>query len=70
MTRLARSRWSVWEDVCKTNGDEIVAALDEIVSEIESVRATISSGQLSDLGEMFQTANELMRRFDDGGNKV
>ena len=70
MTRLARSRWSVWEDVCKTNGDEIVAALDATISEIESVRAAISSGEFSDLGEMFQTANELMRRFDDGGNNV
>jgi prephenate dehydrogenase len=70
MTRLARSRWSVWEDVCKTNGDEIVAALDEAISEIESVRAAISSGEFSDLGEMFQSANELMRRFDDEGNKV
>jgi prephenate dehydrogenase len=70
MTRLARSRWSVWEDVCKTNVDEIVAALDETISEIESVRAAISSGEFSDLGEMFQSANELMRRFDDGDNKV
>lgn len=70
MTRLARSRWSVWEDVCKTNGDEIVAALDEAISEIESVRAAISSGEFSDLGEMFQRANELMGRLDDGGNKV
>lgn len=70
MTRLARSRWSVWEDVCKTNGDEIVAALDETISEIESVRAAISSGEFSDLGDMFQSANELMRRFDDGDNKV
>lgn len=70
MTRLARSRWSVWEDVCKTNGDEIVAALDETISEIESVRAAISSGEFSDLGDMFQSANELMRRFDDGDNKI
>ena len=48
----------------------LVAALDEAISEIESVRAAISSGEFSDLGEMFQTANELMRRFDDEGNKV
>jgi prephenate dehydrogenase len=69
MTRIARSQWSVWEDVCKTNGDEIVAALDEAISEIESVRAAISSGEFSELGDMFQSANELMRRFDDGDNK-
>lgn len=65
MTRLARSSWSVWKDVCKTNGDEIAAALDEIVCEIEALRAAIAGGELSDLGEMFQTANEMMQRVQD-----
>jgi prephenate dehydrogenase len=70
MTRLAESRWSVWKDVCKTNGDEITAALDETIGEIEAMRAAISSGDFSGLGEMFQIANELMQRFHDGSGKV
>jgi prephenate dehydrogenase len=65
MTRLAESRWSVWEDICRTNADEISAALDETITEIESVRAAISSGDLAGLREMFESAGGLMRRFRD-----
>ena len=65
MTRLAESRWSVWEDICRTNSDEISAALDETITEIESVRAAISSGDLAGLREMFESAGSLMRRFRD-----
>lgn len=70
MTRLAESRWSVWEDICRTNADEIAAALDETIREIEAVQVAISSGDFSGLGEMFQTANELMRRFQTERRKV
>ena len=63
MTRLAESRWSVWEDICRTNADEISAALDETIAEIEAVRAAVSSGDLADLSEMFDSAGSLMRRF-------
>ena len=63
MTRLAESRWSVWEDICRTNADEIAAALDETIAEIEAVRAAISSGDLSSMNEMFDSASELMREF-------
>jgi prephenate dehydrogenase len=65
MTRLAESRWSVWEDICRTNADEISAALDETIAEIEAVRAAISSGDLASLCEMFDSAGSLMRRFRD-----
>ena len=65
MTRLAESRWSVWEDICRTNADEISAALDETIAEIEAVRAAVSSGDLADLSEMFETAGSLMRRYRD-----
>ncbi|MEK6320496.1 MAG: prephenate dehydrogenase/arogenate dehydrogenase family protein [Acidobacteriota bacterium] len=65
MTRLAESRWSVWEDICRTNADEIASALDETIAEIEAVRAAISSADLSGLSEMFDAAGSLMRRFHD-----
>lgn len=65
MTRLAESRWSVWEDICRTNADEIASALDETIAEIEALRAAISSGDLTGASEMFDAAGSLMRRFHD-----
>ncbi|HSB10412.1 MAG TPA: prephenate dehydrogenase/arogenate dehydrogenase family protein [Blastocatellia bacterium] len=65
MTRLAESRWSVWEDICRTNAGEISSALDETISEMEAVRVALSTGDLAGLNEMFQIANELVRRFHD-----
>ncbi|MEK6405535.1 MAG: prephenate dehydrogenase/arogenate dehydrogenase family protein [Acidobacteriota bacterium] len=68
MTRLAESRWSVWEDICRTNADEVSSALDEAIAEIEAVRAAISSGDFAALSEMFGAAGTLMRRFHDQRN--
>jgi prephenate dehydrogenase len=65
VARLAESRWSVWEDICRTNADEIASALDEAISEIEAVQAGVMSGDFSALGEMFDKAAELMRHFHD-----
>lgn len=65
MTRLAQSRWSVWEDICRTNADEITSALDEALVEIEALRAAISSGDSSGLKEMFCEAGDLMRRLHE-----
>jgi prephenate dehydrogenase len=65
MTRLAESRWSVWEDICRTNADELTSALDETIAELEAVRAAISSGDFSSLQEMFDAAGDFMRRFHD-----
>lgn len=63
MTRLAASRWSVWEDICRSNADEISAALDESLAEIEALRAALVSGDFSGLGEMFNDAGDLARGF-------
>jgi prephenate dehydrogenase len=63
MTRLAESRWSVWEDICRTNADEITSALDEAIAEMEAVRVAISSGDFSSVGDMFSAAGEFTRRL-------
>jgi len=63
MTRLAESRWSVWEDVCRTNSDEIAAALDESIAEMEAARKAISTGDFGGLRDIFRAANELVTRF-------
>ena len=64
MARLAGSQWSVWEDICRTNADEITAALDEVIGEMEAVRSSISSADFAAVGAAFGEANGLMRRFD------
>ena len=63
MTRLSQSKWSIWEDICRTNADEIASALDEMIVQIEAVRVAISSGDLSSVSEMFIAAGEATRRF-------
>jgi prephenate dehydrogenase len=63
MTRLAESAWGVWGDICKTNADEIDAALAEFVSNLESLRGAVSAGELSRAKADFDRANELIRRF-------
>ena len=62
MVRLAASRWSMWEDICRTNADEIAIALDEVIGEMENARASLVSGDFQGLGTAFEVANELMRR--------
>jgi prephenate dehydrogenase len=64
MTRLAESRWSVWEDICRTNSDEITAALAEMSVQIGRVQSAISSGDFSSVREAFRDANDLMRQLN------
>jgi prephenate dehydrogenase len=66
MTRLAQSQWSVWEDICKTNSDEIAASLDEVIGEIDAIRRAVANGDAATLREMFRAANEMMRKFHVG----
>jgi len=63
MTRLAASDWSVWEDICRTNGDEIACALDEFGQSIESVREAIRNGDFRKVQEAFRAANRFMDRL-------
>jgi prephenate dehydrogenase len=61
MVRLAGSRWSVWEDICRTNADEISLALDDVINEIEAARTSISSGDFEGLRGSFELANGLVK---------
>lgn len=63
MTRLAASNWSVWEDICRTNGDEIACALDEFGEAIESARKAIRDGDFAKVQEAFRAANEFIDRL-------
>ena len=63
MTRLAGSSWSIWEDICRTNADEISSALDEVIREIETIRGSLAEGRFSALAQAFDRANESPRDF-------
>ena len=66
MTRLAKSKWSVWEDICRTNGDEITSALDELIAEIGALRGSISRGDFRTAREAFRTANDFIQQLNAG----
>jgi prephenate dehydrogenase len=64
MTRLAESEWSVWEDICRTNADEITFALDELAAHVGALRVAISSGDFETAREAFRTANDFMQQLN------
>jgi prephenate dehydrogenase len=63
MVRLAASSWSMWEDICRTNADQIAVALDEVISEMDGVRSSVAGGEFDGLRAVFEEANELVRRL-------
>jgi prephenate dehydrogenase len=68
MTRLAASHWSVWEDICATNSDEIAAALARLIAALEGLRGELAGGGVGRTGDAFRRANMFMRRLHpDGG---
>ena len=63
MVRLAGSRWEMWEDICRTNTDQITDALDEVISEIEAVRLSIAAGEIDGVRAAFEAANRIADRL-------
>ena len=70
MTRLAASHWSVWEDICATNGDEIAAVLARVIASLETLRGELANGDIAPTGEAFRRANAFIRRFQSGAGDV
>lgn len=69
MVRLAASQWPMWEDICRTNADEIAAALDEVISEVEAARSSVAGGELDGIREAFEEANDLVSRSASAGDR-
>jgi prephenate dehydrogenase len=46
MTRLADSPYSIWRDICLTNGENIRRALDALIQKLESVRTHLGDREL------------------------
>jgi len=66
MTRLAASHWSVWEDICATNGDEIAGELGRIIALLESLRDELAAGQVEQTGQAFRRAAAFVRGLHGG----
>jgi prephenate dehydrogenase len=69
MVRLAASNWSMWEDICRTNYDQITVALDEVIREMDGVRSNVAGGEFDGLRAAFEEGNELVRRLRSTGIK-
>jgi len=61
--RLAASRWSVWEGICRTNHDQIETALDMLGRTIERMRNALKDSDFTSLGREFDRANDFTERF-------
>lgn len=66
MTRLAASHWSVWEDICATNGDEIASELGRFIALLESLRQELATGQIEQTGRAFRRASAVVRDLHGG----
>ena len=58
-TRLASSPASIWRDICATNRDEVAAALDALIAELQALRDDVGSGEA--LERVFASAEEWRR---------
>lgn len=55
MTRLALSSYELWDDILKTNASNIDTALNDVIGELEKVRAALREGHGA---EPFERANQ------------
>jgi len=54
ITRIASSPYEVWQDICATNADQIIAMIDAYVQELERLKGKIGRAELD---EDFHFAN-------------
>jgi prephenate dehydrogenase len=61
-TRLAGGRAELWQDVCRTNDDEVGAALDAFIRALQSLRDGLAEDET--VGRVFDAANRWRQRLD------
>lgn len=66
MTRIAAGHPGIWPDICITNRDAIVAALDEYVAALDAVRALVESGDREGLLDVLERARTARRSLPAG----
>lgn len=57
-TRVAAGRPEVWRDICLTNREAIVSALDELETRLAAVRDAIERGLAEDVEAFFDSARK------------
>ena len=60
MTRLAESSYSVWRDVCLTNGDNLKSALESLIRKLEGMKQHLDDEVLK---QDFDEASRLRERW-------
>jgi prephenate dehydrogenase len=66
MTRIASSHPAIWPDICLTNRDAIVGALDRYLDELTRVRAIVAGGERAELLELLESARAARRNLPTG----
>lgn len=61
MTRVASGHPAIWPDICATNRDAIVAALDRYVAELVAVRDVVAAGDRDALVDRLEAARAARR---------
>ena len=60
-TRVAASPARIWTDICQTNADELIPALDRLIESLQSARRDLASGRT--LEPMFESAQRWRARL-------
>ena len=66
MTRIAAGHPGIWPDICVANRDAVVAALDEYLDALGSVRAMVAAGDAARLLEVLERARAARRNLPTG----
>jgi prephenate dehydrogenase len=57
MTRIASSPFSIWEDICRSNRENILSLIDSFIAELEKMKTYFQfDAKNSDLHRVFETA--------------
>ena len=66
MTRIASGHPGIWPDICVTNRDAIVTALDELLAALMQVRSYVSTGDRDALRTVLEDARAARRNLPAG----
>ncbi len=61
LTRIASSRYDLWDSLLKANRREVIRSIDMVLAEWKSMRRSMTAGSLPGLKKRFQEANRLRR---------
>jgi prephenate dehydrogenase len=60
-TRVAASPAPIWSDICTTNADEVLPALDKLIATLQTLRAQLAQGE--SIGPLFESAQRWRARL-------